>query len=257
MMIISIKNSLIIMRLIISIALILTLPLHLINQIPEFPVFAPELAGTLRFGLINDAESIWLNNCKEVQIKNKDSVTIYHLRHKWLNKGDISFFVRKLNDTQGFIIKIVANDIPDNIRLFWAFGGCSGEEITPDKNKTLLKPEHCKDNVFSVEGNSFTIYYGTSRKLRILEALVPPGSDILLSDAHQQKTPLAFFNSGKNTDAPALSAITQLKNDDPIYFCFYKQNPKSDYNYFMLPELFKTGSYEVHSESQWMKSTPD
>lgn len=245
------------MRLIISIALILTLPLHLISQIPEFPVFAPELAGTLRFGLINDAESIWLNNCNKVQIKKNNNETIYHLRHKWLNKGYISFFVRKLNDTPGFIVKIEANDIPDNTKLFWAFGGCSGEEITTDKNEMLLKPEYCSDNVFSVEGYSFTVYYGNSRKLKIINALVPTGSDIRLSDAHKQDTPLTLFNSGKKTNAPALSAVTPINNNDDLYFCFYKQNPKADYNYYMLPSLFINGSCEVHQESEWMKSTPD
>lgn len=236
---------------------LLILPLQLPAQMPDFQVFTPELAGTMRLGLVKKNESIWLSDCKKVQIQKIGHETIYNLKHEWLSKGFIRVSMRSLLDTQGFILKIESSDIPADVQLFWAFGGCLGETVIPAKNKNLLIPEYCKDNVFSVEGNSFTVYYGTSRRLRIFEALVPQASEIRLSDAHQQETPLSFFSSGKKTDAPALSAISPLKNGEAVYFCFYKQNPKADYNYFMLPELYKTGSYEVHSEAQWMKSTPD
>lgn len=240
-----------------TILLLIIIPIHLLAQMRNFQVTTPELAGTLRLGLVRQNESIWLSDYKKVTAKKNGTETIYSIKHEWLNKGSICISAKPLLDTHGFVMKIETTDIPASIHLIWAFGGCLGEVVNLTRDENSLKPDYCKDNVFSIEGNSFTVYYGTSRKLRILEALVPPESDIRLSDAHQQQTPLTFFNSDKKTNAPALSAITPLKNDDVVYFCFYKQNPKADYNYFMLPDLYKKGSYEVHSETQWMKSTPD
>ncbi len=235
----------------------LILSMSIMAQMRDFQVITPELTGTLRLGLIRQNESLWLSDYKKIAAKKNGTETIYTIKHEWLNKGSIRISTKPLLDTHGFVMKIETTDIPASIHLFWAFGGCLGEVINLTGDENSLKPEFCKDNVFSIEGNSFTVYYGTSRKLRILEALVPPDSDVRLSDAHQQQTPLSFFNSGKKNDAPALAALTPLKNNEAVYFCFYKQNPKADYNYFMLPELYKKGSYEVHSETQWMKSTPD
>ncbi len=52
-------------------------------------------------------------------------------------------------------------------------------------------------NVFSVEGQAFTCYYGESMKLRTLQA-VTPTDDIRLSNGRQDKTPLLLYESGGN-----------------------------------------------------------
>jgi hypothetical protein len=226
-------------------------------QLPNFSMRTPELAGTLRFGLIQGETSVWLSDCKTVRIKTEQHETVYIIEHKLLEKGTIEIRTRSLLDTSGQIFKISARNTPETIRLFWAYGGALGEEVQPKNSENLLIPQYCADNVFSVEGNAFTVYYGTSRRLRIYDALVPPASEIRLSDALKQSTPLDFFNSGKKTDAPALAAISPIKPGEPLYFCFFKQNPKADYNYFMLPKLYEKGSYEFHKETNWMQSTPD
>ena len=226
-------------------------------QLPNFSMRTPELAGTLRLGLVQGETSVWLSDCKTVRIKTEQHETVYTIEHSLLGKGTIEIRTRTLLDSPGMILKITATNTPKTVQLFWAYGGCLGEEVQPQKAENLLIPEYCTDNVFSVEGNAFTVYYGTSRRLRIYEALVPPASEIRLSDAHKQNTPLEFFNSGKKTDAPALAALTPIHSGESPYFCFFKQNPKADYNYFMLPKLYEKGSYEFHKESNWMQSTPD
>lgn len=239
------------------ILLLLVLPLNLVAQLPGFPVLTPELSGTLQLGLVIGEKSSWLNQNTEVQINRKEEEATYIVKHPLLRKGQLSIRVKPLLDTHGFILKVEGSALPDSIKLFWAFGGCLGETIPVHNNHSMINPVYCNDNVFSIEGHAFTVYYGTSRRLRILSALTPPGSEIRLSDAHQQESPLTFFGSGKRTDAPALTALVSLNNGETVYFCFYKQNPKADYNYFMMPQLFEKGSYEVHSDSNWMKSTPD
>lgn len=75
--------------------------------------------------------------------------------------------------------------------------------------------------------------------LRVTSGIMPVGSELRLSDAHRQKTPLELYHSGKKTDAPVLSGFYSWTAQENCYFCFYKQNAKADYNYFMLPELFQ------------------
>ena len=239
------------------ILLLLVLPLNLVAQLPGFQVFTPELSGTLHLGLVIGEKSSWLNQNTDVQIKGKKQESTYSVNHPLLQNGRLTIIVKPLLDAPGFVLKVEGFALPDSIMLFWAFGGCLGDTVRVNKNQSMINPEYCKDNVFSIEGHAFTVYYGTSRRLQILSALTPPGSEICLSDAHQQVTPLTFFGSGKKTDAPALAAMVPLTSGEPVYFCFYKQNPKADYNYFMMPRLFEKGSYEVHTDSNWMKSTPD
>ena len=74
----------------------------------------------------------------------------------------------------------------------------------------------CFHNVFSIEGNAFTTYYGESMKLRTVHGVSPIGSDIRLSDGHKQASPLALFNSGKKTDAPVISALYPWKPQEKL-----------------------------------------
>jgi hypothetical protein len=102
-------------------------------------------------------------------------------------------------------------------------------------------------NVFSVEGQAFTCYYGESMKLRTLQA-VTPTDDIRLSNGRQDKTPLLLYESGKRTDRPVLAGRCPLAANSKLYFCFYEQNARADYNYFMLPDLFAKIDELKHSK---------
>lgn len=223
----------------------LLFPICLKAQSPEFSFRVPELAGTLRIGLVNGEESVWAHECK-VTNKTQQDTTVYTLRHSLTGKGRLILRTRPLKDTKGIVIEVRAENLPEHTHLFWAFGGACGEMVTASNSPALLLPEYCKDNVFSIERTSFTVYYETNRKLRTFNGITPLNSDIRLSDARRQQSPLSFFRSGKKTDAPALTATCPLKNGENIYFCFYKRNSQADYNYFMLPELFLTGSIRIN-----------
>ena len=84
-------------------------------------------------------------------------------------------------------------------------------------------------------------------QLRTLQA-VTPTDDIRLSDGHKDETPLMLYESGKRTVRPVLAGRCTLSpaSSSPkegskpfrLYFCFYEQNEKADYNYYMLPDIF-------------------
>lgn len=206
-------------------------------ETPELSLHFPQMAGNFKLGIIAGTQSRRASDFESIKVKKEKGKIIYTLKDKLLQKGIVIIRVASLSDSEGFVMEVESSGLPADIDLFWSFGGCYGK-ILPDKTQSHLEPAYCKYNVFSVEGNAFTVYYGESMKLKVVQGIVPPDSDIRLSDAHKQSTPLEFYNSGKKTDAPALTAVCKLNDNEKVYFCFYMQNKKADYNYFMLPELF-------------------
>lgn len=202
-------------------------------EYPGFSFLLPEMAGNLEFGIIHGERSKWLKDFPGTTVTADRRSVKYILRGGM--PGELVIEAFSLPATDGLVIEVTARNFPEGARLFWAYGGASGKTgISPP----ALLPEDCRYNVFSVEGTAFTVYYGESMKLRILQAVMPPASVIRLSDASRKDTPLAFFESGKKTEAPALAAVLPLKNGQKEYICIYRQNAAADYNYFMLPEVF-------------------
>lgn len=132
------------------------------------------------------------------------------------------FRTKILPDTRGIILEVSVVQASSTDTLCWSFGDC-----LPDADV----------NVYSVEGQAFTCYYGESMKLRTLQVLTPT-DDIRLSDGRRNATPRQLYASGKRTERPLLAGRCPLRQGDKLYFCFYEQNDKADYNYFLLPELF-------------------
>ncbi len=243
-------------KVVFSLAFCLFIGQNAFSQNPDWSMLAPELGGTLRLGVANGNSSKWFADFKTIKEKTQEHEVIFTLKDEILGKGEIKYHIKSLKDSKGAVIKLTSKNTPEDIKLIWTYGGASNDIKAEDWN-SVLEPEDCYKNVFSIEGNSFTLYYGTSRKLRVLEALVPPGEEPKLADAKQQELPLQLLNSGKKTDAQVVASQCELVSGKELYFCFYFLNPKADYNYFMLPKLFKNRSYIVNKQTEWMKSTPD
>lgn len=206
---------------------------------PEFSFTLPEIAGNLKFGIIVGTKSKWLHET-DVTVSNKlKDKMVYTLSEPLLGKGKLTITVLSISHTDGLIIEVKGEQVAKEVKLFWSYGGAYGE--LPDKlQPVVLRPVFCADNVFSVERTSFTLYYGESMKLKTIHGVMPPDSEIRLADTFRQSSPLDFYHSGKQTPAPALAATLPLTNNEPVYFCIYRQNQQADYNYFMLPELFNS-----------------
>ena len=157
-------------------------------------------AGTFRLGISKGNESHWL--------KPKEKVEGIHFQWK------------ALPDSHGFILEVEVTSTSKADKLFWSFGDCQ-----PDSDI----------NVFSVEGQAFTCYYGESMKLRTLQA-VTPSDDIRLSNGHKDETPLMLYESGKRTDRPVLAGrcnlsptLSQEKDTKPFRLCLlYTSEKKLD-----------------------------
>jgi len=204
---------------------------------PGFSFLLPEMAGNLRMGIMVGDESKWLEEFKTKKVKQTTNGLIYTLSDPLLRNGELIVDAVSLNNTNGIVIEVSANKLPESVRLFWSYGGAYGKILGKD-DPVIMKPVYCQNNVFSVEWTAFTLYYGESMKLKTINAVMPVSSEIRLSDARKQNSPLSFFGSGKQTDAPALAAALPLVNGQKEYFCIYRQNKDADYNHYMLPALF-------------------
>lgn len=192
-------------------------------------------AGTFRLGIVVGDESRWLDECK----LKKTGDRTYMVRDALLAKGEIRLTICPLTETKGFVVEVSGSRLPDNLTLCWVFGACNEDETHRADESAAISPAACRDNVFSDEVNAVTVYYGASMALRVTQGVGPIGSRFRLADARRQKTPLQLYNSGKKTDAPVISALYDWQTGENCYFCFYKQNARADYNYYMLPQLFE------------------
>lgn len=204
-----------------------------LGKAQSLPLRLSKGAGTFRLGIVRDNESRWLDQCKT---KEKEHTCI--VKDNLWKDGEIRLTVCPLTDSEGFIVEISGRNLPEELSLCWAFGGCDHTYTSPltDGN---IPPAACRDNVFNVEGNSFTVYYGAVMQLRTIHGITPGGAEVRLSDARRQVSPQTLFHSGKKTDTPVISAMYDWKTEEKLYFCLYRQNAKADYNYFLLPELFE------------------
>ena len=202
------------------------------KQQTVFPFHVAKGAGTFRLGVSVADKSRWLDECA-VRVKGHT----YTVKDALLGKGALGLTIYPLVDTDGFIVEVSGSELPEQIQLCWAFGGCDDTFETPKTNASIL-PETCRDNVFSDEGQAVTVYYGKVMGLKVIQGVTPPNQGMRLGDAYHQTSPLALYTSGKNTDAPVVTALCPWKNGEKYYFCFYTQNEKADYNYFMLPKVF-------------------
>lgn len=203
----------------------------------DFGFFMPEAGGYLLTGLMVGSQSLWLRDAKSLKSSAMNRGWEVTVKDPILGTGELRFQVQPLTDCNGLILKVIGMNMPEGTAFVWAYGGGSYDTL-PSTKTTFFQPSMCYDNVFSREINAFTMYYGTTAKLRVMMGVMPLQTETRLSDAKQLTSPLVFWNSGKKTDAPALAGSNVLVNGEANYYCVYRQNQLADYNYYMLPAVF-------------------
>lgn len=203
----------------------------------DFGFFMPETGGYLLTGLMVGERSLWLREAKTLKSRVVNRGWEVLVQDPILGTGELRLNVQPLTDCNGLILKVEGTNLPEGLKFLWAYGGGSYDTL-PARKTTFLQSEQCRDNVFSREINAFTMYYGTTAKLKVMMGVMPLQTETRLSDAKQLASPSVFWKSGKKTDSPALAGSNVLKNDEASYYCIYRQNQLADYNYYLLPALF-------------------
>lgn len=201
--------------------------------------FMPETAGYIQVGLMNEEQSLWLSDARKTNIYPSAQGWILELDDPFPGSKQLRFELRPLKTGNGLILELKTGQLPEGTRLVWAYGGCSGSQ-DPAERALFLQPEQCLNNVFSREHNAFTVYYGSSTRLRVMMGLAPTDTETRLADAYSMDNPRMLWDSGKKTTAPLMVARNLLQSNATYYYCIYRQNQQSDYNAYLLPALFET-----------------
>lgn len=208
------------------------------GSVPEFTFYVPDKASSVRFGLVKGMQSVWMNDLNS-QCKPITNGLQYEVTGTFLNKGKLVFDVLSLRQTDGVILRINGENLPDSLSLVWAFGAANGKN-QPESRDGLL-PEDCKNNVFVVERNGVILYYpkGGLHDFSVFYTMFPIETSAVLSDASKQASPFEFLHSGHKTDSQALGGMFAIQNGQHYYCSFYKPSKEYDVNYYMLPEMFE------------------
>lgn len=203
----------------------------------DFGFFMPETAGYFLTGISCGDKSLWLSRAAERKIKKLKRGWSLVIKDPVLEKGILEITVLPLTGSNGLIMEVEGKNLPEDCYFIWTYGGCSAGNSDEDKTQ-FLKPENCLYNVFSTEINAFTVYYGQSMRLKVMMGVSPLDTEIRLSDARKMSTPLELWESGKKTDSPVISSRNKMSQGEKYYYCIYRQNQVSDYDYYMLPGVF-------------------
>ncbi|MBO9203778.1 MULTISPECIES: DUF4450 domain-containing protein [Niastella] len=212
------------------------------GDLPEFALYMPGMGGNFKLGLISGNKSIWLTAAKSIKAIYRPGSMLYEVKDPLLGNGTMQIAVLALADGEGMIIKTQFVNVNTKAALCWVFGGASGKKFSRDgdigadpESSFYLQPDYCKDNTYSISKNSFHLLYGTGRvltederyeiqykpktelsgtinkNLKQLSAIAPTASIIKLTDATQQQTPLALYQSNVST-TPAIAGKLRVVN---------------------------------------------
>src|ERR1044072_9271337 len=134
---------------------------------PEFSLYLPGRGGVLRLGLKTATGAKWLFDAGSVTARYRPGSMLYERHDPRLGGGTLHLTALPMGTTEGIVLRVELRDAPSQVELVWAYGGASGErgrrdgdigtEQVPMSQFFQLKPEHCRDNSFSVRGNTFTL----------------------------------------------------------------------------------------------------
>ena len=141
---------------------------------------------------------------------------LYEIKDPLLNKGIIYLHAIALYSSEGFIVKLSAENIPATVQLIAAYGGATGKKFSRDgdigadpESSFYLKPEYCKDNIFKIKQNSFQLLYGFAKPLTEEEqggTTPEPGAvatvaEVLAPEGVRGAAPRGLGQDGRRDDA--------------------------------------------------------
>ncbi|HSC37333.1 MAG TPA: DUF4450 domain-containing protein, partial [Chitinophagaceae bacterium] len=221
------------------------------GDLPEFALYLPGMGGNFKLGIIGGSKSKWLINAQKIKTIYRPGSMIYEISDPLLGNGLLRITVLALAEGEGMVLQASAKGIPAKTELCWAFGGATGKKFSRDgdigadpESSFYLQPGYCKDNSYSIQNNTFRLYFGTGKvateeeryeinqrpanndnaipaaktknNLKQLIGIVPPASTIKIVDAEKQGSPLELYKSATSA-TPAIAGRLPV-TADTAYF---------------------------------------
>lgn len=258
------------------------------GDLPEFALYMPGMGGNLKFGFVINGKSKWLIDAKQIKAIYRAGSMLYEIRDPLLDNGVIYLHAIALYDREGLIVKLHITNAIAGLQIVAAYGGATGKKFSRDgdigadpESSFYLKPEYCKDNLYSIQQNSFRLLYGFSKPLseeeryevqhlpnaqannaateraKEMTGVFPTGAALKIADAATLQSPLDFLATGTSTGSPALSAVVNAQAE-PLYFFIQKLGKNQGGSYRQLRSMFNQAEAARKNIASRIKiNTPD
>jgi len=192
---------------------------------PEFLLYLPGRGGNLRFAIRSKGGMKWLHEAAKIVARYRPGELLYEIRDPLLGKhGFLNIAALAYHQTEGLIVRIEATDIEPGLELIWAYGGANGQrgardgdigtEKVPISEYFQLRPEFCRDNIFELTRDSFTL----RAKTGAMVGLVPADTKLSIGDAtHWNDLPLLLTVASPISPAlPIIVGRVALSSNRPL-----------------------------------------
>lgn len=236
------------------------------GDLPEFGLFMPNMGGNMQLGLIKDSKSLWLNDAEYIKSIYRAGSRIYEIKDPFIQSGKIIISVLAMADTEGLIMKIESENLPNNVDLITTFGGASNKRFfrngdlgVDDPNAFGLQPAACINNEFVIKGNSFILEYGQGTKggSQKIAGVYPENSEVKLASPYAMTTPVNVWKSVAIENKPIVLSKTSL-NSSKAYYIAIQNNEAKRLVYSELKKCFEDAEAKRRSIAETVKiNTPD
>lgn len=209
------------------------------GDLPEFAMYMPGMGGNFKLGMAtNKGLSKWITESDTIHTLYSPGVMSYTIRDRILKSGELKITVVALAQDEGFVLRLEADNIPEEVGIIWIYGGASGKKFHRDgdigadpESVFYLQPEYCIDNTYQIKGNSFKVSYGSRHNKKktgnnkSIHAVFPE-STVKIASASNQKNPLNVFQS-KESQYPLIAG--KLKAKKKIQFWKFQNDDQLPY----------------------------
>ncbi len=216
------------------------------GDLPEFGLFMPHMGGNIQLGILSGGKSLWLNDAEYVKSVYRAGSRIYEIKDPLLGSGKLTITALALADAEGIILRVEANDVPEDATLVTLYGGASNRRFSrngdlgvDDPDAFALKAEGCEGNRFVIRNESFRLTYGEGTRGGPLHncGLFSKGTTLKLGSPYSLNTVSALSRSSATDNRPLLVAQSPLSGDE-VYIVIKGDDGKV-LTPEMLPSLFE------------------
>jgi hypothetical protein len=189
------------------------------GDLPEFLLYLPNKGGNLKLGLSSDKGSKWLIEAGQIKAIYRPGAMLYEIRDPLLGGGTLRLQVLAMAAAEGMLLSVETTaEVPD-LALIWAYGGASGHRPSRDgdigadpEEGFYLHPEHCKDNAFQLNRNSFLLDFKIRNEAKQIYGIVSPASVLDLPLNPNKKLKSLTPRTLANDVAIGLMGVTLVRN---------------------------------------------
>lgn len=196
------------------------------GDVPEFGFFMPNMGGNMQLGLVVGDKSLWLNDAQYIKTRSRGGARIYEIKDPLIQSGKIEITVLAMARAEGMILKVCAENLPQDVDLISTFGGASNKRFfrngdlgVDDPNAFSLQPDACLKNEYKISETSFELTYAQGAKGgdRKTIGIFPSDAQIRLSSPYQMMTPLNVWKSGEEEKKPIIVSRIPMKSNREYY----------------------------------------